>query len=165
MVGYYFLVPSLLLRVKLWLDDSSWYQDSSSEIEIPMFIYFSLVELVQYIVPLYPAISCKVVSGFSCCYGDLWGAELEAHSLVVTFGLAVKRKNLKKFWLMTQLQCQTPGPEVHDRDSSRMDLLDYEDRESTLLSLQRPIIASRMPLNSNSTPPKMKLNMKLSIIA
>ncbi|KAF6169197.1 hypothetical protein GIB67_013627 [Kingdonia uniflora] len=30
----------------------------------------------------------QVVSGFSCCCGDLWGAELEAHSPVVTFGLA-----------------------------------------------------------------------------
>ncbi|KAF6142542.1 hypothetical protein GIB67_039506 [Kingdonia uniflora] len=57
MVGYYFLVPSLLLRVKLWLDTSSWCPDSSGEVEVPMIISFSLVELVQYIVPLYPTIS------------------------------------------------------------------------------------------------------------
>ncbi|KAF6142703.1 hypothetical protein GIB67_015189 [Kingdonia uniflora] len=60
MVGYYFLVPSLLLRVKLWLDASSWCPDSSGEVEIPMLLSFSLVELVQYIVPLYPTISGKV---------------------------------------------------------------------------------------------------------
>ncbi|KAF6150503.1 hypothetical protein GIB67_030304 [Kingdonia uniflora] len=60
MVGYYFLVPSLLLRVKLWLDVSSWCPDSSGEVEIPMLLSFSLVELVQYIVPLYPIISSKV---------------------------------------------------------------------------------------------------------
>ncbi|KAF6144071.1 hypothetical protein GIB67_007532 [Kingdonia uniflora] len=60
MVGYYFLVPSLLLRVKLWLDASSWCPNFSGEVEILMFISFSLVELVQYIVPLYPTISGKV---------------------------------------------------------------------------------------------------------
>ncbi|KAF6134127.1 hypothetical protein GIB67_013524, partial [Kingdonia uniflora] len=46
MVGYYFLVPSLLLRVKSWLDASSWCPDSSGEVEIPMLLSFSLVELV-----------------------------------------------------------------------------------------------------------------------
>ncbi|KAF6134729.1 hypothetical protein GIB67_002130 [Kingdonia uniflora] len=57
MVGYYFLVPSFLQRVKLWLDASSWYPDSSGEVEVPMLISISLVELVQYIIPLYPIIS------------------------------------------------------------------------------------------------------------
>ncbi|KAF6143192.1 hypothetical protein GIB67_035606 [Kingdonia uniflora] len=60
MVGYYFLVPSLLLRVKLWLEASSWCPDSSGEVEVLMLVSFSLVELVQYIVPLYPTISSKV---------------------------------------------------------------------------------------------------------
>ncbi|KAF6148901.1 hypothetical protein GIB67_014272 [Kingdonia uniflora] len=59
MVGYYFLVPSLFLLVMLWLDSSSWFPDSSGEAKIPMLLSFSLVELVQYIVPLYPTISGK----------------------------------------------------------------------------------------------------------
>ncbi|KAF6143184.1 hypothetical protein GIB67_035598 [Kingdonia uniflora] len=60
MAGYYFLVPSLLLRVKLWLDASSLCPDSSGGIEVPMLIFFSLVELLLYIVPLYPSISGNV---------------------------------------------------------------------------------------------------------
>ncbi|KAF6151560.1 hypothetical protein GIB67_021746 [Kingdonia uniflora] len=31
-----------------------------------------------------------VVSDFSCCCGDLWGAELEAHSPVLQLGLRVE---------------------------------------------------------------------------
>ncbi|KAF6168331.1 hypothetical protein GIB67_018171, partial [Kingdonia uniflora] len=30
----------------------------------------------------------QVVLGFSCCCGDLWGAELEVHSPVIAVGLA-----------------------------------------------------------------------------
>ncbi|KAF6136456.1 hypothetical protein GIB67_035015 [Kingdonia uniflora] len=89
MVGIVLLVPSLILRGDTWLDASSWCLDSSGEVEIPMLISFSLVELVQYIVPLYPTISGKwqVVSDFSCCYGDLWGVELKAHSPVLQLSL------------------------------------------------------------------------------
>ncbi|KAF6155381.1 hypothetical protein GIB67_019907 [Kingdonia uniflora] len=77
MVGYYFLVPSLLLRVKLWLDASSWCPNTSGQVKVPMLISFSLVELVQYIVPLYPTIFGKV-NLFSAVVNPLysWGLAL-----------------------------------------------------------------------------------------
>ncbi|KAF6144770.1 hypothetical protein GIB67_016844 [Kingdonia uniflora] len=77
MVGYYLLVPSLLLRVKIWLDASSWYPNSSGKVEVPMLISFSVVELVQYIVPLYPTISGKI-NPFSAVVSPLysWGLAL-----------------------------------------------------------------------------------------
>ncbi|KAF6142553.1 hypothetical protein GIB67_039517, partial [Kingdonia uniflora] len=77
MVECYFLVPSLILREETLLDASSWCPDSSGEVKIPMLISFSLVELVQYIVPLYPTISGKV-NPFSAVVSPLysWGLAL-----------------------------------------------------------------------------------------